>query len=67
MEMAGSFSRHDGPHLNEDLPNPDMSEVAGMVLLARLRKQNCALERLRNALDFEDDIAGPLQREALPA
>lgn len=64
--MAGSFSRHDGPHSNEDMSNADMSEVGGMDLLARLRKQNFALERLRNALDFEDDVAGPLQREPLP-
>ncbi|NDV88750.1 hypothetical protein GTW51_18795 [Aurantimonas aggregata] len=48
------------------MSNADMSEVGGMDLLARLRKQNFALERLRNALDFEDDVAGPLQREPLP-
>ena len=66
MEMAGSFSRHDGPDSNEDLPNADMFEVGGMDLLTRLRKQNFALERLRNALDFEDDVASPLQREPLP-
>ncbi|MBB4001276.1 hypothetical protein [Aurantimonas endophytica] len=66
MEMAGSFSRHDGPHPIEDLPNTEMPEIGGTDLLARLRKQNFALERLRNALDFEDDIASPLQREPLP-
>ena len=65
--MAGNFSRHDGPRLDEDLPNADVPDVGGMDLLAQLRKQNFALERLRSALDFEDDLASPLQREKLPA
>ncbi|UIJ73928.1 hypothetical protein [Aurantimonas sp. HBX-1] len=66
MEMAGNFSRHDGPRAHDDLPNLDMPEVGGIDLLARLRTQNFALERLRNALDFEDDVASPPEREPLP-
>lgn len=64
--MTGSFSRLERPFPAEELPATDISETGSMDLLARLRKQNFALERLRSALDFEDDAAGSLQREPLP-
>jgi hypothetical protein len=67
VEMASSFSRLDDSVQHESLPVTDISEVGSVNLLARLRNQNSALEKLRNALDFEDDVARPAQRDPMPA
>jgi hypothetical protein len=64
--MASNFSRLDDSVQNESLPITDISEVGSVNLLARLRNQNSALEKLRNALDFEDDATSQAERDPLP-